>query len=290
MTDTLFPDVSEYQCPVDDSFTDAGFRFISIRSNDGTYRDQNFAQNYEWCKKAADDGRIDGFIVYFVTRPNWEDTLLTHKIMLGEIHPKCVSMMDVESWGGQISGDCSDWINKIYWGLADHYGNRDRIIAYLNPNDWHIWQTRPDVKFVIPSYGAAPNFSPGGVDLPDLEKNMIAHQYTDGEGFGNGLPEGTPPFGKCDMNAANGLSSAQLAEKLGIGTTPEAPVTQPVDKLEEIHHQIVDGWPQLGQTDDGLPLTLVDSQAAQNNKLDKIIEGLENILTILRQGSPEEKV
>lgn len=43
-------------------------------------------------------------------------------------------------------------------------------------------------------------------------------------------------------------------------------------KIEAIRKQVVDGWKQLGVNTDGKPLTLIDSQAAQNAKLDKIIE------------------
>ncbi|MGY2063543.1 hypothetical protein ACW9HQ_52335, partial [Nocardia gipuzkoensis] len=70
MTDTLFADVSEYQPAVTDDYTAAGYRWLSIRSNDGTYRDRNFIDNYRWCAQAADSGALDGFIVYSYWRPN----------------------------------------------------------------------------------------------------------------------------------------------------------------------------------------------------------------------------
>lgn len=47
----------------------------------------------------------------------------------------------------------------------------------------------------------------------------VAHQYTDGNGHGGGLPDGAPPFGNCDMNSADGLDSNQFAVACGI-TTP----------------------------------------------------------------------
>lgn len=44
----------------------------------------------------------------------------------------------------------------------------------------------------------------------------MAHQYTDGQGYGGGLPEGVPPFGRCDMNSADGLTPQQFAQACGI--------------------------------------------------------------------------
>ncbi len=216
MTDTLFADVSEWQTVVDDSYP---YPWLSIRSNDGTYRDQNFARNWDWARRALDDGRLLGLIVYYVYRPNWQDSLQTHIDMQGENRDDVVTMVDVESWGGQITTDESDGINRSVWGASDWHGSQidgrpRRVIGYLNPNDAHIWQTRPPIGFVVPSYGAVPRFGPG---LEDMAAQMIAHQYTDGQGYGGGLPEGASPFGNCDMNAANGYDAWQLRDATGIG-------------------------------------------------------------------------
>ncbi len=216
MTDTLFVDVSEWQCPVDDSYP---YPWLSIRSNDGTYRDHNFAANWDWARRALDDGRLLGLIVYAVYRPNWADALQTHIDMQGENRDDVVSMVDVETWGGEITGDNSDGINRMVWGASDWHGSQidgrpRRVIGYLNPNDASIWPVRPPIGFVVPSYGAPPRFGPG---LEDVAAQMIAHQYTDGQGYGGGLPEGAPPFGNCDMNAANGYDAWQLRDATGIG-------------------------------------------------------------------------
>ena len=48
----------------------------------------------------------------------------------------------------------------------------------------------------------------------------VAHQYTDGQGYGGGLPEGCPPFGNCDMNSADGLTPQQFASACGIAPVP----------------------------------------------------------------------
>ncbi len=52
----------------------------------------------------------------------------------------------------------------------------------------------------------------------------VAHQYTDGQGYGGGPPEGAPPFGRCDMNSADGLTAQQFAQACGIPAV--LPVTQ----------------------------------------------------------------
>ncbi|WP_238534949.1 hypothetical protein [Gordonia polyisoprenivorans] len=126
-------------------------------------------------------------------------------------------MVDVESWGGQIRGDHSDAINRLVWGLGDWRGPRidgrpRRVIGYLNPHDAPIWPVRPPIGFVVPSYGAWPAFPPG---TSDLRRHMIAHQYTNGEGYGHGLPEGYGTV-RCDMNAANGRDPEQLRAATGI--------------------------------------------------------------------------
>ena len=215
MTDTLFADISEWQPALDDSYP---YPVLSIRSNDGTYRDKNFSRNYNLARRWLDEGRIKALIVYFVCRPNWRASVDTHTQMLGTDHPRVVSMVDAESWGGQIVGDHSHHFNSAVWAAGDFHGSHidgrpRRVIGYLNPNDHAIWPTRPPIGFIVPSYGRVPRFTNA---TRDLEAQMIAHQYTEGQGHGNGLPEG---YGKvrCDMNAANGRDPHQLAAAMGIG-------------------------------------------------------------------------
>ncbi|MGC5258921.1 hypothetical protein ACPXCG_21480 [Gordonia sp. DT218] len=221
MTDTLFADISEWQPVIDDSYP---YEWLSIRSNDGTYRDVNFYANWDIARSWLDSRRLRGLIVYCVYRPNWSDVLDTHIAMQGENRPDVVSMVDVESWGGTIWGDNSDEINRLVWGIGDWRGPQidgrpRRVIGYVNPNDVNIWPVRPPIGFVIPSYGSYPSFPPG---TEDLEAQMIAHQFTNGEGYGHGLPEG---YGSvtCDMNAANGYDAEQLRTATGI----DAPASTP---------------------------------------------------------------
>lgn len=216
VTDTLYADVSEFQTPVNDSYTDAGYRVLCIRSSDGTYRDHNFAANYQWCVKAVETGRLVFFIVYSYWRPNWSATAQTLIDMVsaqGGPHPKMAVMLDLES-GGNPAGDQSDPINRCYWAWANWLGDPARVIGYANASDFNsMWPTRPNgLRMVGAGYGANPNL-PG----------QIAHQYTDGQGFGGGLPEGAPPFGNCDMNSADGLGIYDLATACGIQTAPPPP-------------------------------------------------------------------
>lgn len=208
-TDTLYADVSEWQVPVDDSYP---YRVLCIRSNDGTHRDIDWAHNYAWCRQAANSGRLAFFIVYFVWRPNWQQTVDVLKTMVGEPHPRMAVMIDVESWGGQIGGDQSDGINRAYWAIADWLGSPARVIGYGNVGDLNaLWRTKPPgIRLVVAGYGANPPY-PG----------KVAHQYTDGQGYGGGLPEGCKPFGNCDMNSADGLSPNEFAAACGITTGEE---------------------------------------------------------------------
>lgn len=263
VTDTLFADVSEYQVPVDNSYP---YRVLSIRVSDGTYRDHNFVRNYAWMRDALDSGRLDLGIVYTYARPNWAANADTVRSMIdaaGGLHPRVALMLDVES-GGNPPGDGSSWINQLYWNLADYAGSPARIIAYANAYDFYnMWRERPGgLRVVGAGYGSDPNL-PG----------QVAHQYTDGQGYSPNLPQGAPPFGRCDMNAANGLTPQQLAAACGIATNGGALMslsdeeqTELLTKVRQIWDQLLGpdgkGWPQLGQNSQGQNLTPVDALAA----------------------------
>ncbi len=287
--DTLFADVSHYQVPVTDAYTNATYSqdgtdwhycWLSIAANDGTRRDENFAENYAWCKKAADSGKLKGFIVYAYWRANWQETLATFQDQVnsnGGPHPKMVAMIDLES-GGNPGGDQSAGVNGMYYGLANWLGDERRVIGYSNLNDERtMWQTKPEhVPMILAGYGSNPN---------DPAVYKIAHQYTDGSGWGGGLPEGVPPFGNCDMNSADGLSPSQLASALGVGDV--VPVTPPPvilptvpDYQRLIYEQLAGpvgpdgygrGWPQLGTDASGANLSLVDFLAKYQPALEALL-------------------
>jgi LysM repeat protein len=208
MTDTQFADVSEFQVDVNDQYP---YQFISFRSNDGTYRDHHFAYNLAWAKHATDIGKLGGFMVYFVWEPNWQQTVETFKSMVGTPHPKMAVMIDVEAWG-RLSGNQSAGINAARENIIAWLGgNRKKVIGYANAGDFNsLWPSRGDTKVILANYSGNPSF-PG----------KIAHQYSS--------TFNVPPFGKCDINSADGLNLAQFLAVLGIGgSAPKPPVKPPV--------------------------------------------------------------
>lgn len=217
LTDTIYADVSEHQVPVDDSYP---YRVIAIRSSDGDYRDLNWDQNYDWCKRKCDEGALDFFIVYFVWYPNWDVGVATIKDMVGEPHPHMAVMIDVENWEGKISGDQSEGLNAAYWDLSQWLGDPRRVIGYGTAGDLNsLWPDKPGgLGIVLAAWGFNPDY-PG----------KIAHQYTDNNGYGNGdsLPNGCLPFGPCDMNSADGRDPVDFAAVCGIdvGAVPETVAT-----------------------------------------------------------------
>jgi hypothetical protein len=265
--DTLFADVSEFQNEVDDSYP---YEVISIRSNDGDYLDHKWAANYQWCKNAADSGKLKCFLVYFVWRQNWQDTLAALKSQIGSLHPKMAVEIDLESWGGQITGDNSDALNATYQELVSWLVEPKKVRLYGNAGDINsLWPNRPaNMAVRLAAYGSNPDF-PG----------KDSHQYTDGNGYGDGLPEGASPFGNCDMNSADGLSPDQFAAACGATqTNPGGPFMALTDQQQaDLYNAIMgiaavvsdnqqqlrgpaqNGWQQLGQTKEGLNLTGVDA-------------------------------
>ncbi|OBB71287.1 hypothetical protein [Mycobacterium sp. 852014-52144_SCH5372336] len=204
MADSLFADVSEWQVGVDDSYP---YPVLCIRSNDGTYRDRRWRNNYDWCRRSADDGRLTFFLVYFVWRPNWRETVATFRDQVGTPHPRMAVMLDVESWGGQIRGDCSAEINATRREVGAFVGSTAKVIGYGNVGDLNsLWPHKPPgLQVVVAAYGRNPPYH-----------GKVAHQYTDATGYGGGLPEGAPPFGNCDMNSADGLAPDIFAGVCGI--------------------------------------------------------------------------
>jgi len=235
--DTLWSDVSSYQCVVDDSYP---YQVLAIRSNDGTYEDPKFAENYAWACRALDSGKLSCLIVYFVWRQNWQTTIDTHKRMIGNPRAGVVSMLDVESWGGQITGDQSDGINRAFWGLANWWGNQLRVIGYGNRSDLDtLWPTKPSgVRLVVAAYGSNPNY-PG----------KLGHQFTDGV---NGGPVNVAPFGLADVNSADGYSTDAFLAAVGLtgpalgggsgATAPAAPATPTRKGVPDMLHVQFDAF------------------------------------------------
>jgi hypothetical protein len=296
--DTLFADVSEFQCPLDDSYWAATYQdqntgpwnysVISIRSNDGDHVDKNFAANYPAAVRALNDGRCKLLIVYYYWRPG-SDAVNNHMQLVqaqGGPHPKMVSMIDLESGDGNPSSDVSKQVNSDYYTLQQWLHSDRRVIGYGNLHDERtMWQTKPqNVPMILAGYGTNPN---------DPSVFKIAHQYTDGGGYGGGLPEGVAPFGKCDMNSADGFSPSQLASALGVGDVPPAaPPQVPAPAMAMDYHALTHGWPQLGTNANGSNLSVVDFLAKYRPALDALLAGQPTgsaNKTALRQAIPPTK-
>ena len=203
MADTLYADVSEWQVGVNDTYP---YPVLCIRSNDGTHRDRRWVNNYGWCLRSAGSGRLTFFIVYFVWRPNWRQTVDTFKDMVGTPHPKMAVMLDVESWEGQIRGNRSADINATHEAVGAFVGSTAKVIGYGNVGDLNrLWPDKPPgIRLVVAGYGHNPPY-PG----------KVAHQYTNGEGYGGG-------FGGGAYREGNGVSSPVLIHETKPNYTGEA--------------------------------------------------------------------
>jgi hypothetical protein len=219
---TIWADVSKWQ----DATADNTYphRWISFRACDGTYIDPKFVQNHQWAHAAAKAGKLTGYTVYCVYRPG-VDVLAVLQGLMPKPDKYLTVMVDVESWDGQITGDHSADIAALCQSVADWLGSRDRVLAYGNQNDLaNLFPHRPSwLRLVVASYGSQRPTVPG----------LVAWQYTDGSGrwpMPAGLPDSSPPFGKCDHNIAPDYTPKELASLFGVGKVIPAPVPTPAVK------------------------------------------------------------
>ena len=233
-------DVSYYQPAVNDSYPHP---VLCIRSNDGTFRDPKFAQNYSWARRAMDSGRLDCLIVYCVYRPNWQATADTMISMVGNLaHARVVAMIDVESWGGQIQGDHSVGINALHARLASWLGDRRRVIGYGNRGDLNsLWPRKPPgVALIVAAYSAR---------RPAAYPGMFGHQFSSSHPC--------PPFGPCDGNVAYDHDRSSLLALFGLGGTqrPRGILPEETDDLQNIlirdTGRMVLGCPTGSQAENG---------------------------------------
>lgn len=201
-------DVSEWQPPVSNAYP---HDWLIFRACDGTYIDKNAAKNLAWAKAAAKAGRIAGYTVYCVYRPN-TPVVATLMRVIGAPDPHVTVMVDVESWSGAIRGNHSSAITLLATAVARWLGDERRVLVYGNQGDLaSIYPNRPDwLQLIVAAYG---NQQP---HLP----NMVGWQYTDGQAFRTlaaGLPRASKPFGACDHNLFPGLTATDLATALGVG-------------------------------------------------------------------------
>jgi hypothetical protein len=222
MVNTLWSDISEFQVQVNDTYP---YRFLSLRSNDGSYEDHHFTQNIAWCRAAIHAGRIWGFMVYYFYRPGFNGAQLLMS-RVGKPDPRLTVMIDVEGANGQVSGNQSGAINAQFNELAHWIGSPKRVVGYGNPSDLNgLWpQKPPGIRLVVADYGANPPY-PG----------KFAHQYTDAAN--------TNPFGPSDLNSADGMSAVQLEAMFGFTAprpAPPPPVPPPPPATGPFRH-VTDG-------------------------------------------------
>jgi hypothetical protein len=223
VTDTLWADISSYQGYVD--FTKYPYRVLAVRSNDGTYDDPHFVTNLAVAKHALDTGHLDLLGIYCVYRPNWQQTLANLEQNVGQPHPRSWYMIDVESWQGQVTGNQTPGIEGMRKGLAAWLNTKlgisngeSRVVVYGNAGDLQtLYPGRLSwVKIVLANYSGNPAF-PG----------KWAHQFSSSFDV--------PPFGKCDINSADGRTVTQVAASLGITLTPPTP-PPPSSSTTGIYH------------------------------------------------------
>jgi hypothetical protein len=206
MTDTLWSDISEFQVPVTDAYS---YRFLCLRSNDGTYEDHHFTQNIAWARAAVKSGRLWGFMVYYFYRPGVDGA----RVLMGRVgkpDPQMTVMIDVESDGGRVSGNQSATINAQHDELARWLGSAKRVVGYGGVANLNaLWPSKPPgLRIVVAAYGSNPDY-PG----------KFAHQFTDSAN--------TPPFGPSDLNSADGMSAADLQHMFGLADAQPQPPAQP---------------------------------------------------------------
>lgn len=220
-TGAYYPDFSYYQPPLGLSFTRG---IACFRGFDGTWEDPQFRTNLRIAAALVKGNRVAAVVVYVVYRPGTtaqQAALFKAAVLatLGYIPSWLGSMIDMESWGGQIRGDQSLQANHLYALLCVALGNNPRgTLGYANRGDWGaLWPNRPpQMRTVLAKY------STGAPSFP----NLIAWQYTDGQWQIEGMPTSTPPLGVCDHNVALGLTPATFAAALGL--LPGA-VTDPLE-------------------------------------------------------------
>jgi hypothetical protein len=147
-------------------------------------------------------------------------------------------MIDVESAGGQVTGNQSDQVNREFHELAAWLGSPRRVIGYGNVTDLNaLWPHKPTgARLIVAAYGSNPGY-PG----------KFAHQFTD--------HANVPPFGPSDLNSADGMSAHDLQVMFGLtsGAAPAVPVPGRIPgatgggKVGTGHRWVADGTMSLQQ-------------------------------------------
>jgi hypothetical protein len=180
---TYWADVSQYQkTPVTREYP---YGVFSFRTNSGDKEDTLVAENCAAALELLESEQLAIVIAYYFFRPGQANCDLHRQILTDHglwLHSETLSMVDVESDGGKISGDHSWEINDEIARLRGWYGNQRRVIGYWNSNsDADLWLRRPyGLELVIPQYGREPG-DLSGVRDETAVREAFAHQYSDKE-------------------------------------------------------------------------------------------------------------
>lgn len=269
---TVYADVSEWQWPVNGQYPHPFFMFRAL--SEWGREDYNARQNLAW-SLAARGGVLVNFGVYVIPCFISNDAILTRLDQLA-IPADCVVMVDMESWGGQITGDRSDSLNDLVRRLrARQCGRADLVWGYGNLSDLAgIWPRRPDwLGVIVAGYGPT--------DAPYVN-GRIGWQYTNGQENGTSLPPGAAPFGNCDMNRLDiPIPRPVVAAE---GSIDEGEEDMP--SLDEIREVIREELRADDKTDQAWILSALTSKI--RGELGGTIQRVIQILTKLGEGVPVE--
>jgi hypothetical protein len=201
----ICPDVSEYQVPLDRTFTRD---FIIFRVTFGAhYLDPHFLANANAAKRLHDEGRLAGVLLYVVYTS--DPVREQFEFAWDAIGPKVPDwltgiMIDVETWRGhsyELSGNHSQPINRLYGMHAHRMGSYDSVIAYGNAGDLAELYPGRDHRCRVILANYSPTLAYRKV------RGAVGQQYTDGQPKwgvprvrGGSLPRASAPFGHCDHN------------------------------------------------------------------------------------------
>lgn len=217
MTDTVYMDGSEWQRKLPDETYP--YPVIQWRTNDGTHADRLWPGFLAWVNGPWARRRIVCYGAYFVWEPQAPHGLDLFQQAVGRRHRRRMFVVvDVESWGGRITGDHSKVISQTReaviaflhglrpgWQRRGPLGrmyaaaDRRRVLIYGNASDLAtIDPHRGDAQVILANYDANP-------PLP----HHLVHQYSD--------KYPVPPWGPVDINSADGLSPRRFARAVGCG-------------------------------------------------------------------------
>jgi hypothetical protein len=210
----ICPDVSEFQVPLDQTFTRD---FVIFRVLFGAnYPDPHFLRNANAAKRLYDEGRLAGALLYVVYTA--DPVRAQFEAAWKQIGPRIPDwltgiMIDVETWRGQpyeLSGDHSLAINRLYGLHAHRMGSWDSVIAYGNAGDLAELYPGRDrrCRVIVANFGPTLAYK--------RVRAAIGQQYTDGQPKwdvprinGAALPRKSAPFGHCDHNVFLGMRTGK---------------------------------------------------------------------------------